>query len=134
MEGSGEIPVIIRAKGKIGGEVIDKVYITKRKPIHVMRKTGGSFGVSMDVLKRLEELNVHYIVFLYFGKRDRCLFVATLEEYLNSDIEYIDVGNDLQKHVRLRDMLKIENVERWKYVVKMLNHKGLKKLKEELYG
>ena len=134
MEGVGEIPVTVRAKGKMGGEVIGRVYVTRRKPIHVMRRTGGSFGISMDVLKKLEAMEVEYIVFMYFGKRERCLFVAGIEDYLNSEIEYTDVGSDLQKHVRLRDMLKIGNVELWKYVVRVLNYEGLEKLRREFDG
>lgn len=130
----GEIPVTVRAKGKMGGEVIGRVYVTRRKPIHVMRRTGGSFGISMDVLKKLEAMEVVYIVFMYFGKRERCLFVTSIEDYLNSEIEYTDVGSDLQKHVRLRDMLKIGNVELWKYVVKVLNHEGMERLREEFDG
>jgi len=126
-----EIPITVGAKGKLGGEVIGNVYVTRRKPIHVMRITGGSFGISKDVLKKLEAMEVKYIVFMYFGKRERCLFVAGIEDYLNSDIEYTDVGHDLQKHVRLRDMLKIGNLELWKYVVKVLNNEGMGRLREE---
>lgn len=126
-----EVKITVGAKGKLGGEVIGSVYVTRRKPIHIMRRTGGTFGISVDVLKKLKALEVKYIVFMYFGKRERCLFITTMDEYMNSDIEYTDVGNDVQKHVKLRDMLKIDNVELWKYVVKVLNHEGMKKLVEE---
>jgi len=114
-----EIPITVKAKGKLGGEIIGNVYVTRRRPIHVMRKTGGSFGISEDVLKKLKAFGVEYILFLYFGKKEQAQFVAKLEQYMKSDLIYYDDG-DKQYHVRLKDMIKINGVATWRHTVKEL--------------
>ena len=119
-----EIPITVKAKGKLGGEIIGNVYVTRRRPIHVMRRTGGSFGISEDVLKKLKAFGVEYILFLYFGKKEQAQFVAKLEQYMKSDLIYYDDG-DKQYHVRLRDMIKINGVATWRHTVKELQKKPL---------
>jgi len=111
-----------KAKREVVGEIIGCVYVTKRKPFHVMRKTGGSFGISEDVLEKLEKEGAKYILFLYYGKYKKLRYLTTVEDYKNSDIIYIDNG-DKQYHVRLRDMKEINGVEGWKFTVKELIEK-----------
>ena len=117
-----EIPITVKAKGKLGGEIIGNVYVTRRRPIHVMRRTGGSFGISEDVLKKLKAFGVEYILFLYFGRKEQAQFVAKLEQYMKSDMIYYDDG-DKQYHLRLRDMIKINGVATWRHTVKELQKK-----------
>ena len=119
-----EIPITVKAKGKLGGEVIGNVYVTRRKAIHVMKMFGGSFGISEDVLKKLKACGVEYILFLYFGKKEQAQFVAKLEQYMESDLVYYDDG-DKQYHVRLRDMVKIKGVATWRHTVRELRRKGV---------
>lgn len=115
------ISITINAKDKkMGGEVIGNVYVTRRKPIHVMRITGGSFGISEDVLKKLKACEVKYILFLYFGKREKSQFIAKIEQYEKSNIIYSDNG-DKQFHVRLSDMEKIKTHFNWQETLKKLN-------------
>ena len=115
-----DIDITVMAKDKLGGKVIGCVYVTKRKPQHVMRKTGGSFGISEDVLKKLVACKVKYILFLYFGIRENVQFIAEINQYLNSDNTYNDNG-DKQFHVRLSEMTKLRGVFNWKETVKKLN-------------
>ena len=126
----GGIGLSIDIKNKIGGVVIGKVYVSKRKTNHVMRMFGGSLGISVDILEKLDRWGVKYIMFLYFGKRERKTFITTVEHYLkNYTGKYLYKGKDLQYHVRISDMEKTFNtVEGWKYKVKVLNNIGMEGL------
>jgi len=117
----------IDIKNKIGGTVIGRVYVSKRKPNHVMRMFGGSLGISRDILNKLKRWGVEYIMFLYFGKREKQTFITTVKHYLENPIgTYMYKGVDKQNHVRIRDMEKIYNtVEGWRYKVKVLNNIGI---------
>ena len=124
--------ITISAKGgKIGGKVIGNVYVTTRKPFHVMRKTGGSFGISYDVLNKLRAFGVKYILFLYYGKRERCQFITTLERYFNPDDVYVD-GVDKQHHVRIANMEKVNGLN-WRATVRKLHQKYYKQVENVNY-
>jgi hypothetical protein len=118
-------PVNIKPKDTIGGTITGNVYVTKRKKDHVMQKFGGSFGVSYDVLHRLEWSKVKYILFLYFGPREKCQYIASVDHFINNpDATYTDTSEgmeDLQHHVRLINMIKVPGVEGWRTTVGKLN-------------
>lgn len=122
--------IYTRAKDAVAGKKIGDVYVTKRKPFHVMRKTGGSFGISVDILEKIQVLNVEYVLFVYYGKTENCMFITSLERYTDyPDDTYTDNG-DRQNHVCLRNMEKIKST-RWREAVEKLNNKREQREKRE---
>lgn len=70
-----------------------------------------SFGLSVEVIEKLDKLNIKTIVFRFqnsVGRKTK--FVTSLKNYKRSEFEYDDDG-DLQKHVPIEDMTEITDEE-----------------------
>lgn len=91
----------IISNGKLVGIVEDKVYTTYRYPHHFMIKFKG-FGISYRALLRIKELGVETIKIIYKARGgDNIEYEFTLDEYMNSELEYVDKG-DLQKFINVK--------------------------------
>jgi len=110
--------ISVKYKEKNVGDIVTNVFVTHRKPIHIMRKTGGTFGISAKVLDLLSEKMVEYIVFLYHGIKGDKTYICSLTKYISDElrIKYTD-GDDLQYHIRIRDM-KEYNGHNWTHYIK----------------
>ena len=91
----------IISNGKLLGVVEDKVYTSHRYPHHFMIKFMG-FGISLRVLKRLQELEVDKIVIIYKTRGGEDMeYTFHINEYLESELEYNNNG-DVQKFVSVK--------------------------------
>ena len=87
---------------KITGRVIDGIYITHRKPEHFMRKYQG-FGVSKEILDKLEKDGVNTIMIVYHGIKAVITREFNLKTYLNSTMTYNYQDKDMQHFVKFKD-------------------------------
>jgi len=110
-------------EGSTAGELLGCCYVNRRGPNHVLRKTGGSFGVSESILKWLQQSGVVWLIFEYHGIRESCLFVCRLHDLLCSKLRYNYHGCDLQRHIRLDDpdMVKVPGAALKNKLVGVLN-------------
>lgn len=87
---------------KIGFFVNYNIFITFRdSDKHFMRKYNG-FGVSIEVLDRLERLGIKYIIFRVKGGLD---YMFKIEQYKQSNLVHNFKGNDLQKFVDINECM-----------------------------
>lgn len=86
------------------------IFRRRVKPQHFFIKYQG-FGISESVLKRLYSWNAKKLILEYRGNKQRCDYHATLDQYLTSTL-FHDNNGDVQKFVRLRDMIKIDRSQK----------------------
>ena len=91
-------------KGRFLGNVINNIYYTTRRPEHFMNMFNG-FGISQDILERLELFKVEWIVIRFIQGMKKAKFVCPLSLYLDSDKIYFD-NDDMQKFVNVNDFNK----------------------------
>lgn len=90
--------------GKIVGEIYEDSYITKRRPPHFMRMFQG-FGISKAVIDDLKEKNIQYVTIIYTNNDgDVSRYRMKLQQFIDSDKEFVFEGTDLQKFVPVVDM------------------------------
>lgn len=86
----------------IGHFVNHFIFITSRdKGKHLMIKFNG-YGVSLDVLQRLERLGIKYIIFRIKGDID---YRFSLKQYLDSNLVHVFNNSDIQKFVDIKEAL-----------------------------
>ena len=73
-------------------------------PKHFMIKYKG-FGISYDILKKLEKCECHLIQIIYMGKNGRKILYSTLKQWLDSNKTFNFNGADLQHFVSMCDMI-----------------------------
>jgi len=89
------------------GELIDNVYYSNRRPEHFMIMHKG-FGISLSILERLKGLGCLHICLIYENKKGEIIkYKCPFMDYINSDLTYIDVEEDLQKFVPVSRMNKV---------------------------
>ena len=78
----------VRYMGKIRGEVINGVYVTPRKPNHFFKKYQG-FGISLKILKTLENRGISQMTIIYYGK-EITRYKANFSDFRTFGIKYTD--------------------------------------------
>lgn len=95
-------------KEKIVGKLDGEIYKIIKKPEHFMRMYQG-FGISLVILNELNSKGCKYIEITYLGLKGIKTYNFTIEEYLNSKLEYIGKENDKQKFVSIYKLDKLTN-------------------------
>ena len=66
------------------------------KPEHYMIKFNG-FGISVYVLRKLIREEIKLIRFIYLGKGEKKIYLATTKQYVESNFSHIFLDKDKQK-------------------------------------
>jgi hypothetical protein len=86
------------------GVIKKDCYVREVNGRHFFRKYQG-FGISLDVLHELVELKVKKVVFIYTtAKNGKEVYSTTLQAFLESDLEFDNGEEDLQRFVRIKEM------------------------------
>ena len=85
----------------VEGIITEGMWVTWRTPGQVFNKFK-SFGVSKSHLKRLTEQGIKVVAFPV--KKWNVTYVAPIEQFLNSTLEFKDSHGEMSKHVRLSKM------------------------------
>jgi hypothetical protein len=83
-----------------------KAYITPRLPIHIMRITGGTFGISKAQISLHIAGKVDDIIFRYTNAKEEVAdYVVSYNEFMANNIPFTcEKNNDLQLHYKIAKM------------------------------
>lgn len=88
----------------VEGIIVNGTWVTWRTPSQVFKKFG-SFGISKSHLKRLRDQGIPALAFPV--REWNCTYVAPIEQFLDSTLEFRDSHGEMSKHVRLSKMSKV---------------------------
>ena len=90
-------------KGEITGALTNGLYRTDRKPQHFMGMFQG-FGISKNIIDSLDSRNCKEVLIYYFGTKGLTRYSTTIDQWVNSENQFMNEGEDLQHIVPVREM------------------------------